>query len=599
MRGRRGRWAVSTGVVLGAALLAVSPTLVAAAEDLPPAEDVAVAQEGAQDGVVEEQVVEEQVEGVDAAPETAPADEPASDAETAPADGTAPEGDAEGDAEVTSGEEGLATAPAAPAAAAVTPAADDAWTGHVFIVSAWLQGADGVPLPEIPAEFGWSITATGPAVYTSAEVDAIYVENPVPGTYALDFELNAAAAAQLTLVDMHCAYQSDPTDPGTVTPDVEYEVGGRWHVDVQAVDITACAAIYEVRGPLPDPHVALQSVLVLSAEGADGAPVHVGEASDWALQLVDADGDVAGTAGVGSDTVVEPGTYTRRLVASGGAQAGFDPGVWRTNAWNCSNGQSGAYDAPMTVAAGESVTCSIIVTDANADVGSSVDHVGDVTLGWDGLSGAVGTPFDLVVEIENLLSDDFGAPAVGDLRVEVTLAANVELVDPDAAPAGWTLAGVDANTYTYVPNAPLAPGAEVVFVLPARLTGAVPTDAVQVCARTAAVELDLRNNCSALEAVADGGPGEEPQPDPEPEPEPQPEPEPEPQPEPQPGQQPMPPAGPEPQQNPAPQSPAPAQGGLAATGGEISTPLLAGALGALLVGVWMLRLNRRRMGSVD
>lgn len=613
-----------SGAALAAAIALLGPGLSAHADEGGNgAESVAVtsdlrvpADAMASDAAVPDAVAE--VDAGDAAPapqDEQPAAEPAavaSEPEPAPAspgqpaeapevaDVPEPVGAPEvADAPEMADETGVDTAPLAQpaqmrqeaaAGAASATAADAGDLPHLFVVSVHLVDAAGDPVDApYPADFDWTLTATGPTTYTSdTVVKALTAPDPTPGAYALDISLNAAAAAQLSLTELQCNYQEQMGSIEGAEFGIQYQQNGDWYVDVRPAFTTACVYIYEVTGPLPDPYFAFSSLHTQTGEDVAGDPAHVGQSSDWVLTLVDADGAVAGSVVEGGRVQVPAGEYTPRLVASATAQPGFDASAWRMADWNCGSGQSGPYGSTVRLEPGQTLTCNIVVTDAEADLATGIAHSSEVQLGWNGVYGAVGTEFDMHVRVSNLMAG-FSGTAIDDLRLRVTLSDNVELVDPQVVPAGWRLESVEGAVYTYVPTAAFALGTDTTLTFRARLTAGESSRPVEACATTARIDLDRQNDCTTLATVADGGPDTDPDPDPEPEPEPEPEAEPSTKP------------SPNPTKAPAPASvsdTADADDALALTGGGVDSALLAGAAGALLLGTGgALIAARRRSGA--
>lgn len=544
-----------------------------------PVEDVAPAEPVAEQPAVEESVIEAEAEDV--------ASDPSAEADSAAAD-------------------------IAAADAPMTLAADDSLVmTPLFVVDVSLVDESG-DWVRTPAEFDWTITATGPVTYVSENLGSstIFVEAPAPGSYTLDLELNAAAAAQLTFDEVVCSY----TDGlATFDPDwlhVEYRNGARWAVDVPTVLTTACVFYYEVAGALPDPHFELWDVFVYGATGDGSEQLHVGDSSDFVAVLRSADGSVVRSVAPGGDVQVPPGTYTRTVEASPSSQPGFDIDDWIIDGWNC-GGTAGSdrNSSVIELVAGQTVNCSISATDARADLWTTVDHSGEVTMDWDGALGATGTQFDTIVTVSNSLGL-FSAPPVEDLTVAVRLGDNTELIDPASAPAGWALVSIDGDTYTYEYLSPLALEAEATLVLPTRLTAPRATRAIEVCAFTDVIQENSRNDCAKLHAVADGAPhpGTEPTPepgtdpgtDPTPDPEPTPDLEPEPalEPEPKPSTSPNPATTTVPAPA-ASTTPAPVaannddKGGLAKTGADSSGTIALG-ISLLLAGALAVGARRKR-----
>ena len=376
----------------------------------------------------------------------------------------------------------------------------------MFTVAVVPVDAAGEAIVTIPEGFNWSTTATGPVTYASDEytMGTLLALDPVAGSYRLDVELSDIAAAQMSFSELHCSYMVELDNLDTLELDLQYQVDGAWYVDVRAQHVTSCVFMYEVTGPLPDPSFELTGLMVLPGENTAGDRVNVGEESDWAVALVAADGSTAGTVRAGEKIQVPPGEYTPQLVASSTAQAGFDPSAWRSDGWNCLASEHLPYGSTLTLEAGGVVACNTAVSDAYADVSALIDHSDEVHLDWDGVNGAVGTEFDMVVEIQESMLERLNRGAIDPLRLALTMGDNVALVDPAGAPEGWTLDSAADGTYDYTLDAPFAPGQKTTVTFRAVLTAAKAGSAVRVCAITGVVELDRRNNCAYLEAVADG-----------------------------------------------------------------------------------------------
>ena len=376
----------------------------------------------------------------------------------------------------------------------------------MFTVAVVPVDAAGDAIVPTPEGFSWSTTATGPVTYASDEytMGTLLAENPVAGSYRLDVELSAIAAAQMRFSELRCSYMKELGNLDTLELDLEYQVDGAWYVDVRAQHVTTCVFTYEVTGPLPDPSFELTGLLLLPGEDTAGDRVNVGEESDWAVALVAADGSTAGTVRAGEKIQVPPGEYTPQLVASSTAQEGFDPSAWRSDGWNCLASEHLPYGSTLTLEAGGIVACNTALSDAHAEVSALIDHSDEVKLDWDGVNGAVGTEFDVVVEIEENMIERLNRGSIDPLRLALTMGDNVALVDPAGAPEGWTLDSAVDGTYDYTFNAPFAPGQKTAVTFRAVLTAPDAGSAIRACVITGVVELDRRNNCADLEAIADG-----------------------------------------------------------------------------------------------
>jgi len=389
------------------------------------------------------------------------------------------------------------------------PMADGDPLPNMLVVALYTFDANG-DYVEPPQEFDWTITATSAnATYTSNEFSKSIGElDPEPGAYALDVDLNAAAASQLQFRELYCAYFEEEGQTIPTESNIQYQQNGAWHVDVRPQHVTICTYMYDVAGPLPDPHFGLESLVVLGSTDENGDRINPGEQSDWQVALNRPDGSVAETAPVGGDAQVPPGEYTPTLVASDAAQPGFDPSVWRHAKWYCRGLIAPLdYGDSVELEPGQDVKCQLMVTDADTDLDLDIGYEGDVQLTFDGLTGAIDTRFDIVVDVRNALGFDPGTD-VPDLRVTVELPENVDFVDPQYAPDGWTLESVNGRTYVYAATGPLADGDDIRLRLPAKIVSAAPpAEHVRACASTELRELTYMNNCQGLFAVADGGDG--------------------------------------------------------------------------------------------
>ena len=532
-RARRSLSARLCGAALAAGLALLSPGLAAQADtdaetavatevvevardaegQTPETGSDAVAADAASDAATDEATPDAGGQ-VPAAAEQVPVAEieaPASDEPVEESSGGDPTTDAPGDENASTPAEQPSDTPAdatEPHAAQLLP--------DMFVVAVTLLDAAGEPVYPVPEGFDWTVSATGPVTYTPEEfMREIVVEEPVAGTYRLDVTLNSAAAAQMKFQDLICSYMIDFDDMSTFEPDIEYQVGGAWHVDVRAAHTTSCMYVYEVTGPLPDPSFELTGLMMLPGETPDGDRAHVGDESDFAVALVADDGSTAATLVAGQKVQVPPGEYTPRVVASASAQAGFDVTAWQSDGWNCLGSEHTPYGGTITLEPGGVVACNTLVSDASVDLTANVDRVGPVDIDWNGVTGAVGTEFDIVVDVEDLMLPRFSVGSIDDLRLTLRMGDNVALVDPAQAPAGWGLLSADGDTYTYAPEAAFAAGGEAQLTFRAVLTAERASSAVEACVASSRIDLNLQNNCWSLHAVADGEDNEEPPTEPE------------------------------------------------------------------------------------
>lgn len=399
---------------------------------------------------------------------------------------------------------GAIVAPTAPAQAA---------EGQLFTYTNVVMDENGLPV-QLPPDEPWDVTATGPATYSNrtadGEVDnpwALLADDPTPGAYTLTAVPHPNQS--VTSTGILCTYV-DLNDPDNWSEAEVRGVAGAWQVDVHAEMSTSCFETYEFVGATPDPQVTGQ-IIFDPATDENRDQVHVGAASDFLFALKDASGNVVATAQNG-EIQVAPGEYWPALVAAPDAQSGFDLADWTVSQWSCVEAPSESLE----LRAGQRVTCQAAVTDADHDLSLSADLDGDVSYVWDGITGPVGTPFEVILDVSQPAASLYPSAASG-VEVVAQLGDNMAPRDPFVLTPGFELVSSDGGDLVFATDEVLQPGDSMELRLALEITAVEPTTAFRSCVRGTSGLLDQNpdNNCIELHAVADGG---DPSPSPDPTP---------------------------------------------------------------------------------
>lgn len=165
----------------------------------------------------------------------------------------------------------------------------------------------------------------------------------------LDY-VREAVPAGWSLTSAACVIQTGGQGTPTGTPDADTGAGGKGVASVELREGLETVCTFE--DARDNPGLTLTKTVIDPWPLAPGGAV----ASDWTLTATNTTTNVSKTFTTGVADQIAPGTY--RLAESGGPSTGYLAG-----AWNCSPKQlGGANQDELTIASGETVSCSIVNT---------------------------------------------------------------------------------------------------------------------------------------------------------------------------------------------------------------------------------------------
>lgn len=365
----------------------------------------------------------------------------------------------------------------------------------------------------LPSDQPWEITAVGGgSTYSNQDPDqgnpfGLVVDDPAAGTYTVTVDPYQDGLVSSDLV----CNQFDANDPETQANPVVLTPGGSaaagWQIPVSGTLSTTCVESFVAGEPLPDPR--FEAVVnVEGGVGADGSPAVTGDETDFQVALEDSSGTLH-LVNAGESISVAPGEYTPVVIAAQDAQPGFDINQWTPTTWYCVGMEGFAPGGTITLAEGTLTTCATSMVNADVDLSLSGDVVGDVDLAFGGLSGAVGTEFEIELVLKNADNSLLASSSAVPVGVLVTLGDNMAVRDPFVETEGFT-ATLDESTGQYLITADeeLQPGASATIRLSLVLTGTAPSAPFEACLviPDGLVDHSGSDNCFTAEAVADGEP---------------------------------------------------------------------------------------------
>ncbi|MDJ1370989.1 hypothetical protein C7K25_06365 [Gulosibacter molinativorax] len=360
-----------------------------------------------------------------------------------------------------------------------------------------------------PVDQPWGITAVGGGVTHSNQDDdqgnpfGLVIDDPAAATYTVTVDPYQSG---LVSSDLNCTvFDVDAPEAFDFVATGGSSAAG-WQIPVSGTLSTSCVETFTAGEPLPDPRFEAVAIAV-GGVNPDGSPAAIGEDADFQVALKDGAGTLHAVTR-GESISVAPGEYTPVVIAAPDAQPGFDLNAWTAATWYCAGKESFAPGGTVTLTAGTLTTCSTTMVNANVDASLSGDVVGDVNFEFDGVSGAVGTEFEIELVIENDESVFTTTPQALPVDVLVTLGNNMAVRDPFVLTDGFT-ATLDPATGQYRINGAeaLQPGESVTVRLGLVLTGTTAANAFEACLviPEGVVDSSGQDNCYTAHAVADGG----------------------------------------------------------------------------------------------